>query len=234
MVRTAFTGRLVQLQQDLRQMGDMVLSRLDGVIAAQAKLDQHGESIDYDDDSINQIWRKIEDEAVGVLALQQPVVAGDLRLVTFTLVVIQELEHISDFARDAVKELNMIGSAPAQLPVIPDVSELQQHARTMVALGLQAFEQGNVDLARGLGGQLADVHKLARRLPDTLKSYAWADAQAFEAVLGMVEVVNLWERIANHAAEIGERVIYLLTDKHEDLHTAGRDQMEAARTSTIA
>jgi len=232
MVRKTFAGQLAQLQAELRQLGEMVLSRLDNVIAAQAGPGERNAAIDYDDEAVNTAWRRIENEAVGVLGLQQPVVAGDLQLVTFILVVVQELEHISDFARDSARELNNIRSAPAPLPAVPEVTELMQRARAMLATSLHAFEQGEVELARGLAGQLAEVHTLARKLPDMLRSFAWADARAFEAVLGMVEVVRLWERIANHAAEIGERVIYLLTDEHEDLHSARRTMADAPAATT--
>ena len=220
MVRKTFAGRIAELQQDVLSMGAMVVRRLDGVIAAHADLGERKEPITYDDESVNQAWRRIEDEAVGVLRLQQPVVAGDLKLVTFTLVVTQELEHISDFARDSVYELNEFRAAPSRLPAVAEVHELMQLARDMLATSMDAFEQSDAGLARGLAARLVEVHTLGRKLPDSLRSLAWDDARAFEAVLRMVEVVNLWERIANHAAEIGERVVYLLTDEHEDLHSA--------------
>lgn len=222
MVRKTFTGQLDRLQSDLQQMGSLVVGRLDGLIAEQAKLDAGHDTIDYDDESVNRAWHEIENEAVRVLALQQPVLAGDLRLVTFTLVAAQELEQISDLGRDSAEELSYIRAAPVQLPVVPEVDQLMQLARDMVAASLQAFEQGNADLARGLAVQLSDVHQLARQLPNTLMAFAWADARSFEVVLSVVEVVNLWERIANHAVEIGERVLFLLTDRHEELHSARR------------
>jgi phosphate transport system protein len=88
----------------------------------------------------------------------------------------------------------------------------------MLHTSLEAFFQGDADIARSLKEQDNEVDELRDRLHDQLTSFARNNEQYIPTVIDMIDVVNLLERTADRTTNIGERVVYIATSEVVELN----------------
>ncbi len=218
-LREHYANQIAGLRDDLLRMGSMVeqalyralqaLATWDSVIAAQ---------VISDDANIDQVWRNLEERTIHLLATQQPIVAGDLRLCTVVTAIAGELERIGDYANSIAKRVRQATRRRALLPPPAQIQTMAHLAIQMVNRSLQAFLHQDVDLAYTLTATDEQVDALE----DTLRAEIIAAAQTrpdlFEAAIDMLDVVHALERVADRATNIGERVIYLVTNSVETIN----------------
>lgn len=163
------------------------------------------------DEAIDELERHIEASCVRLLALKRPL-ASDLRAVTTALKVITDLERMGDHATEIAGIALKIGSDPLIKPLI-DIPHMSAMARQMVHESLDAFVRRDVDLARKVCQDDDPVDKLYFGLYDELLGFIMQGEDTLRAgqALSLLFVARFLERIADHATNIAERVIYLVT-----------------------
>ena len=203
-----FFNALDVLKRDLLAMGGLVETAVaQSTRAFLESDDQQVDAIVDGDAEVNALELRIEEECLKVMALYSPT-AKDLRFVVGVFKITNDLERIADLAVNIAERtrgavLDGVG------PIGDDVREMSDRVRRMVRMALDAFV--------GLDGEVAhEVMRMDDRVDELLRDVYEAQSKAVEAGLsdfkGAVRVLSYakyLERIADHATNIAEDVIYL-------------------------
>jgi phosphate transport system protein len=170
-----------------------------------AKLAQ--EVIDGDSE-IDEEENHVEEECLKILALHQPV-AVDLRRIAAALLINVDLERMADLAEDIAERALNLARSP-QFPV-PDKLQLMTDLTTsMVRQSLDAFVNLDVRLARLVYRLDDEVDRYNDAIIDEIIGVMQASPDMVEPGLSMFSAIRHLERIADHATNIAEDVIYLV------------------------
>lgn len=215
-----FDDELGRLRNELATMGTMAESMIRmGVEMLSAPSDAIITRLQRDEEEINQLHMSIDDLCMKLLVLRQPA-AADLRFIASTLKINGELERIGDQSINLMKRARSLDQHNGALPYI-DLSPLTHLAGSMVADALDAFIKKDVRLARKV---LEDEHgadELRHEFEDMLVDSAEAHARDFKIYLQLVLFVHHLERIADHATNVAEDVIYFLEGRDVRHHHLG-------------
>jgi phosphate transport system protein len=216
MTRGTFDKSLSELQQELLKMGSMVEEAIHLAVESLAKQSQNlARQIIDGDDAIDNLTERIEEECIRLIALQQPL-ARDLRVVTTVWRIAADLERIADHATNIAEITERIGTEPLIKPLY-DIPKMAELAEGMVRNSLQAFVERDVAAAKANCLQDDQVDRLYESILNELTDFILKDANRSQVVqsMNLLFVARYLERVADHATNIGERVIYLVTGQHE-------------------
>ncbi|NJD11000.1 MAG: phosphate signaling complex protein PhoU [Gemmatimonadetes bacterium] len=167
------------------------------------------------DNVIDELEVSIDALAIGLLALQQPM-ARDLRLIAVSMKISSDLERIGDHAVNIADKVTWLSQAPP-FGALPEIEEMSRLATDMLSDALNAFVQGNAQLAREVLGRddaVDDLHKNNFRI---LLTHMMEDPRTITAGMDLLLISANLERIADMATNIAEDVVYLVegrTIKH--------------------
>jgi phosphate transport system protein len=151
---------------------------------------------------------EIDEKCVEVLALYEPA-ASDLRFVTTVMKIVTDLERVGDQAVNiAQRVLELSGEAPAEPPL--ELLRMADRAGGMLKESLQAFIAHDTALARRVCAADDEVDELKERLFRELLDVMSADSRAIPRAMRLVLVSRYLERVADHATNIAEMVIYMV------------------------
>jgi phosphate transport system protein len=170
------------------------------------------------DSQIDEARRLLEERVISMLATQQPVVAQDLRLLAVISAIATELERIGDYANHIAQRALQYSDQLSQIGWPDDINRMTERAQQMLHTSLEAFFQGDADMARALKEQDHEVDELRDRLRDQLTTFAHNNEQYISTIIAMIDVVNLLERTADRTTNIGERVVYIVTSEVVELN----------------
>lgn len=218
MIRERYIHQLENLRDDLLRLGGMVEHALQ---LAMRSLETWNMTIAsqvlHDDAEIDEARKVAENKVIILLATQQPV-AGDLRLVGSVFAIATELERIGDYACGIARRVQSISKQPALVTPPSGLTEMSILSRKMLKSSLDAFLRQDIDLAHSLSSDEEAVDALEAKLRAQLMTLAHNEPQRFEAVINMIDIVHLLERVADRSTNIGERVIYMATNEMEELN----------------
>ena len=170
---------------------------------------QVAEQVISGDAEIDRAREKVEEMAFALLSLQQPV-AGDLRIVVSALRMVTELErmgdlsvHVAKIARLRVPEIAVPGE------IRPTIEEMARVAEDMVRRVAQIISSRDVDAATALARDDEEMDQLRRQSFTLLLSDDWA--HGVEAAVDVALLGRYYERIADHAVSVANRVVYVVT-----------------------
>jgi phosphate transport system protein len=151
----------------------------------------------------------IEDEAIGLMATQQPV-ASDLRLLATVLKMNYDLERINDQAVNIAERAQALLSLPMLKPLI-DLPRMARIAQTMVKDALDAFVQRDEDLARDVCRRDEEVDLLRDQVFRELLTYMHkGEPDTIDRAIHLILISRHLERIGDHASNIAENVAFLV------------------------
>ncbi|MEO8341622.1 MAG: phosphate signaling complex protein PhoU, partial [Nitrospirota bacterium] len=153
----------------------------------------------------------IDEESIRLLALHQPA-ARDLRLVTTAMKIATELERISDLAENISERAIELNEEPQLKPYI-DIPMMGKLARTMVKESIDAFVKEDALLARKVLADDDYVDDLMEQLFRELLSFMLEDTRTISRAIRLSFIAKYLERIADHATNIAELVVYLVEGK---------------------
>ncbi len=150
----------------------------------------------------------IEQLALQIVALRQPV-AGDLRLLATTLRLVTDLERVGD---GAVKIAECAGEPTAQARKFAagSLEELDTAAQSMLRLALESLVRRNVHAARYVLRRQDAVHRRGDDVLALMTSYIGSHPEDAAAGLQVLLVAEYLERVADHAANVAEEVVFLV------------------------
>jgi len=211
-----FDEELRLLKEKLLKMASLVeeaISRsMKSLIERSAEI---AESVIKAEEEINMLEIEVDETCLKLLALYQP--AGpDLRFITSAMKINNDLERMGDLAVNIVQRSVDILKQPQLKPLI-DIPQMAKLAQYMVHDSLTAFINKDADLAREVCRRDDEVDKLNDQVFRELLTYMMQDAKNITRAVDLMLVGRHLERIADHATNISEDVVYYvkgITIKH--------------------
>ena len=217
-----FEMELQALKNRLLGMGALVEERVH--TAMQALMERRlelAEAIVAGDAEVNDMQIEIDDRCLKLLALQNPM-ASDLRLITAAMKINADLERIGDQAVNIAENAVKVVAAPPLRPII-DLPRMAEIAEAMTRDSLDAFVRRDADLARDILSRDDEVDQLKDQIFRVLLTHMMADPGTIERALGLILVSRNLERIADHATNIAEDVIFVVEAKDVRHHHEERE-----------
>lgn len=207
-----FDEELAELKATLVRMASLAEDQIDRALSAliNRNSDQARQVIERDH-KVNALDVEIDEECLRLLALHQPA-ARDLRLVTTAMKISTELERISDLAENVCERTLELNEEPQLKPYI-DIPRMGNIARTMVKESIDAFVKDDSTLARKVLGNDDLVDDLMEQIFRELLSYMIEDPHTTTRAIRLSFIAKYLERIADHATNIAELVVYLVEGK---------------------
>lgn len=217
MPRQHFDEELRKLQEHLIRLAGLVESAIGRSIEALKNQDVDlARQVIADDDTVDASQYAIEEEALTLIATQQPL-ARDLRAISAVISIASELERMGDYA-EGIAEITIRGAKEPLLKPLIDVPRMAEMAQRMLHLALDAYMQQDVEAARKLSQADTEVDGLTSQVQDELLSYMLRDPRNVERAMHLIFVAHNLERIADRATNIGERVVFMVTGEIIDLN----------------
>ncbi len=208
--RPDFDKELSDVRQDILNMGALVVTALqDAITALKTKNEALATGVILKDIQIDEAQILIEDKAVELIALQQPV-ARDLRVLSTALKMTTDLERIGDHAKKIAKIAKAIGQQPLIKPLI-DLPKAAEFAASMVEKVLLAYVNLDADLAREVISLDNRVDELCDVCKHDILMYMIQDSNNIAQGTKLTNIVARIERIGDHATNLAEWVFYLVT-----------------------
>ncbi len=216
MPRERFEYELQKLQASVLELGHTAEKAvLDSVEALRVQdLDKAREIIESDR-LINERRFALENEVITLMATQQPV-AGDLRILDVDLELVTEMERIADYAKGIAIIAVMNGKEPHIKPLV-DIPRMAAKAAGMLHRALDAFARRDVDLARAIPKEDAEVDSLYDKIYKELVTYIAQNPKNIDQATRLTWVAHNLERVADRVGNICERVVFSVTGKLEEL-----------------
>ena len=165
--------------------------------------------------AINRLDIEVDEMAMKLLALRQPM-AADLRFITSAMSIGTDLERIGDLAVNIAERTLDLLKRPQLKPLI-DIPRMAELAQAMVRDALTAFVNGDDKLAKEVCERDDEVDEINDQVFRELLTYMMQDPGTITRAVDLILVGRHLERIADHATNIGEDVIYMVkgrTIKH--------------------
>jgi phosphate transport system protein len=161
--------------------------------------------------SINLLDIEIDELCMKLLALRQPV-ASDLRFITSAMKISSELERVGDLGVNIAEVSMDLLKVPPLKPLI-DIPRMAELAQGMIKDALNAFVNRDEKLARSVCERDDEVDSLNDQVFRELLTYMMNDPLTIDRAVGLILIGRHLERIADHATNIGEDVIFLVLGK---------------------
>ena len=218
MPREKFEHDLHRLQDEILALGAMAERAVGESVQALKKRDaEHAHRIIDGDKAINERRYAIENETLTLIATQQPM-AGDLRTLAAILEIATELERMADYAKGIATISLMIGEEGFVKPLV-DIPRMADKACDMLHRALEAFLKQDVDAARAIPREDAEVDALYEQIYRELITYIMADPRVIDQATRLTWVAHNLERVADRVGNICERIVFSITGHGEELDT---------------
>jgi phosphate transport system protein len=206
-LRRDFHEHLDDLYTELLHMGSDLMETIERTRLCFLELDQDAaDRIIAGDDVFDEYRDRIEEGGLEIIARQAPV-AIDLRMVIVIMRIAQHFERMADLCED-------ISMAVKNIPVdfIPGwirdtIDEMARRANRLVERSIQCFRERNLELAMELDSMDDAVDKLNRRF---FKEFDRGREEDLDIAVRVVMISRFFERIADHAVDIGEHVRFVV------------------------
>ncbi len=217
MTRGGFRSALDSIQQDLLRMGSLVDEAVYRAVKSLQDRDMDlARAVVEGDEVIDRLNLDIEQRCLELIALQQPM-AGDLRALGTALKISSELERMADNATDIAKVTIRLEGQPLIKPLI-DIPRMAEIGRGMLRDSLNAFVHRDAGLAREMIERDHEVDHLYRQIFSELLLLMIEDPRKITQGTYLLFVAKYLERIADHATNLGEWVIYMVTGQLQELN----------------
>lgn len=214
-MRNRFDRQLVQLNNELIEMGGMIEKAISDTVKALVNQDIELASnvIEYDEE-IDHQEREIEQLCLKLLLQQQPV-AKDLRLISAALKMITDMERIGDHATD-ISEITIELSKESYIKQLDHIQQMAKETMVMLVQSVEAFVNKDMDKARTVIVHDDVVDDLFNKVKAELIAMIHEDVNAGEQASDLLMAAKYFERIGDHATNISEWVIFSITGQHPD------------------
>jgi phosphate transport system protein len=207
-----FDAELDELRTMILAMGGKVEMMISGSVKALVDRDTPlAERIVAMDHEVNHLEVTIDEKCLELLALRQPT-ARDLRFITLALKIVTDLERIGDKCANIAKRSSELNKEPALKPYI-DIPRMAHWTEIMVKEALDAFVRSDVDLAIKVCKDDNFVDGINEQIQRELLTFMIEDPNAISRSIKLNYVAKSLERIADHATNIAEMVIFMVKGK---------------------
>jgi phosphate transport system protein len=207
MTRSRFQQGLDELKEKLLRMGGLAEQAIDRAAEAYRTRDaKFCQMVLTGEADINQAEREIDELALDLLAMQQPM-AVDLRFIMAIVKINADLERVGDQAVNiAQRVLDLISEPEVQLPV--DIPRMAESVSAMVQRALESFLDGKAEVAEAVLQMDNVVDRMKDEAFVVLVQKMTNEPRTTRAALNVLLIARNLERIADHATNIAEDVIF--------------------------
>jgi len=207
-----YEEELNALHHNILEMGGLVEKQIVNAITALVQRDSElARQTIARDHAVNRMDVEIDELCIRLLALHQPA-ARDLRLITTGLKITTDLERIGDMAENISERALELNQEPQLKPFI-DIPQMADIAQRMLRQSLDAFVREDTELALKVCAEDDTIDALTDQLFRELLSYMAEDPQTVTRAARLLFVSKYLERIADHATNIAEMVIFMVKGK---------------------
>ncbi|MBP1906705.1 phosphate transport system protein [Paenibacillus turicensis] len=215
--RRDFDHSLEELRQLLRQMGEHVERAVEDAVSALQSMDiEKAKNVVVNDIMLNKMEEQIMEMGSKLIVTQQPV-AKDLRRIIVAFKISSDLERMGDLAVDIAKVTMRLEGQKLIKPLI-DIPKMQQYVNLMIRESLQSYLDENTDLAYKMAQDDDEVDRLYSQMIRELYTFMIDNPTTLQQSMSLTLVGRYIERIADHATNIGESAVYLVTGHRPDLN----------------
>jgi len=217
-----FQEALELLKARLLEMGGLAEDRVRTAVRALVEADMATlDSVLVGDEAINRLHIEIDDRCVKLLALHQPV-AVDLRAIVSAVKINTDLERVGDLAINIAEAAARYVQHPPVKELI-DIPRMAVLAQDMLRDALDAFVRRDETLARRVLDQDDELDQLKTQVFQSLLEHMTRERETIEPALDLVLISRHLERIGDHATNIAEDVIFMISARdvrhHHDERT---------------
>lgn len=213
---------LAQIRESLLEMGGLVEQMIATATRALVERDREAaKEVIVVDRAVDRLEKEIDEACHSVLVRRQPA-AVDLRLLIAVMKITADLERMGDSAVNIAQATDSLNEEPLLKPYV-DLPKMSQKVQEMVRSSLDAFVRRDAELALTVCRGDDEIDTLYRRLFDELMQMMVADRNAVRRAVHLLLIARNLERIADHATNIGEDVIYYV-EGFDIRHRAGEEQ----------
>jgi phosphate transport system protein len=206
---THFQKELEELKENLLTMAAIVEEAIRNSVQSLVKRDSDLARKAFDvEDQINKMENAIDEMCLKLLALRQPM-AADLRFITSAMKITTDLERMGDQAVNISERAISLNEEPQIKPYI-DIPRMAEIAQSMVKDVLDAFVNRDPKLARSVCARDDVVDGLNDQVVRELLTYMVSDPKTITRSVHLMIVARCLERIADHATNIAEDVIFMV------------------------
>ncbi|MCA8955975.1 MAG: phosphate signaling complex protein PhoU [Planctomycetes bacterium] len=197
------------LKKDILTMGALVESATNKAIAAFTRRSEDlAREVLICDDEIDDKENEVEDLCLKILALHQPV-AFDLRFVVMVLKFNHDLERMGDIATHIAEQTLVLLNKPSLAVQFP-IAEMGEAVRAMVRDCLDALVRSDANLARTVCAADDRVDAMHRKMFDAVELQVKEGNAEFDHAVRMLSMSRYLERIADHATNIAEDIVFMV------------------------
>jgi len=208
---TQYNEELAKLKDSLLAMASHAESAVSRALRALVDRDDEiARKVEEDDNILDQFEIEIDDTAIHLLA--KAPLATELRLITVAMKISQNLERVGDEAVTISRRARDLSTEPQLKPYV-DLPRMATMSLEMLRDALTAFVNRKPELARSVVPRDSDVDDLNRQLHRELSSYMVERPTTISRCLRLMVISKAIERIADHATNIAEEVVYLYEAK---------------------
>jgi len=208
----AFDLELKELKEKLLYEGGLVEKAIQNAIKSLQERDsERAKSVIDNDDIINSNEIEVDELCLKLLALRQPA-ARDLRFITTAIKINYDLERIGDMAVNICERVQEINQEPQLKPYI-DLPKMAEIVQIMVKESLDAFVREDVQLALKVTRDDEQVDQLLDQIFRELLTYMMQDMRTISRATRLLFISKYLERMADHAVNIAELVIFMVEGK---------------------
>ena len=217
-----FQEELEQLKTRLLEMGGLAEEQVR--LAVKALMERDRELIEltlHGDDPLNRLHIEIDGRCFTLLALHQPM-AVDLRSIVAAVKINTDLERVGDLAIN-IAEAARRYAQHAPVKKLIDIPRMATIAQSMLRDSLDAFVRRDTDLAQRVLNEDDKLDALKTQIFRELLTYMLQDPATIEAALDLILISRHLERIGDHATNVAEDVIFMVSAR-DVRHHAGEGQ----------
>ncbi|MBZ9635543.1 phosphate signaling complex protein PhoU [Clostridium sp. FP1] len=217
MARKVFEASLEELHNDLIRMGSMVEKQIHDCIEALVTQNvEKAERIMINDDIVDALEREIEDKAIRLIAMQQPL-AIDLRNIFTTTKIVTDLERMADYAVDVAK-ITVRLKDEEYIKELIDIPRMAEIVILMIKDSLDAYVAGDVEKAYEVCKRDDQVDDIYKEVFAELLQLMFKNQETVTQATQFLFICKWLERIADHTTNICEWTIYLVTGEKVNLN----------------
>jgi phosphate transport system protein len=219
-----FIEELDELQKKLLEMAGLVESGIHKSVLALTEQDESvAQEVLRNEARINQLEIEIDDFAVGLMAMYQPM-ARDLRFLTAAIKINGDLERMGDLAVGIVERALSLIYQPPVKPLI-DIPQMAKLVESMVRRSLDSFVKRDSELSRAVLLSDDAVDELRDAIYRELIDFMERDPRTVSRAVDLMFIARNLERIADHATNISEDVLFLVQGVDVRHHSEARTSL---------
>jgi phosphate transport system protein len=207
----AFDRDIEKVKGLLLEMGGLVEAQLSDAITALVSRDKKlGNKVKKSDRAINLLEQKINEKAVRLLALRQPM-AEDLRIIVAIMKAAANLERIGDYAKNIAKRTSVLVQSPPVGSAASTLKRMTKIVTGMISEVLDAFIHSDIESADDIRLRDEEVDLMHNTLFRELLTYMMEDPRNITSCMHLLFIAKNIERAGDHTAQIAEQVHYMVS-----------------------